>query len=157
MFGGTGGFRSRIQALLSIDQADLLADFRLSQLIETRKMLGCSSVISGKLIGACQTEFSGQMKRTERQAFFESCDGLIVTAGLHVKLTEKVQRVCVARIEAGNLFEGLDGRRGLGKRPVRNPKVVPGARATRLAPCRIEKNVARFGKLLAVQQSDPFI
>src|SRR5262249_7244173 len=146
-FGAAGGLRSRIQTLLAVGQADLFADFRLRQFVEPREVLRCSAVIAGKLVCAGEAEFSGQMKRIQREALFKGRDRLIVTLPLHLKLAQKVQRVCVARIDPGDVLEGVDRRGGLSQRAVRDTEVVPGPRALRLTPCCIEKNVPRFGEL----------
>ena len=74
-----------------------------------------------------------------------------------MKLTEKVQRVCIARIQPCDLLEGIDSRVGLRKRSISDAQVVPGPRALRFAPGCIKKNIPRLGKLLAVQQCNAFV
>src|SRR5215813_3653429 len=107
-------------------------------------MLGCCCFISGKLVSARQTEFSGEVKRIERQTFFKSSDRLVISAGLQMKLTEKVQRVRIRCIQPSDVFEGIDGSVGLSKSAINDAEVVPGARALRLTSSCIEENVARF-------------
>ena len=97
------------------------------------------------------------MKRIQRQALLEGRDCLIVALRLHLQLAEKVQRIGIAGIDPGDLLERVNGRGGLAKRPVCNAEVVPGARALRLTARGIHKNVTRFGKLLAIEQCDPFV
>src|SRR5215831_5434903 len=97
------------------------------------------------------------MKGIQRKTLFKCRDRLIVLLRLHVKLAQKVQRVGVPRIDSGNMFESVNGRRRLCKGPVGETEVVPGPRALRLTARRIEKNVARLGELLAVEQRDTFI
>ena len=157
-FRAAGRFGSGIDALLAVGQADLLADLRFRQLVEPGKMLGRRRLISGKQVSTRQTEFSGQMKRIQRQTLFESRDRLIVTLRLQMELTEKVQRIGIAGIDPGDLFECIDGRRrsvqasGTQCRGYTRP-----ARSAADAVVASSKNVARFGNLLAVEQCDTFV
>src|SRR6266699_3076837 len=74
-----------------------------------------------------------------------------------MKLAEKVQCVCIAGIDPGDLFESPHCGIGFGERSIRHAEVVPGPRALRLTPRCIEENVARFCCPLDVQQSNAFI
>ena len=75
----------------------------------------------------------------------------------HVQLADKVQCVRIPRIDSGNLLESPDSCVGLPLCAVSKTEVVPGARALRLASRGVEKNVARFGKLLAVEKRNTLI
>src|SRR5437868_6065945 len=97
------------------------------------------------------------MKRIQSKALLKSRDRLSVTLRLQLQLAQKVQRISVARIDPGNVLESLECCGGLRHGPVGETEVIPGARALRLTPGCIEKNVARFGKLLAIEQRDTFV
>src|SRR5262249_37677162 len=114
-------------------------------------------IVSRQLIGARQTEFRGDMNGIQGETLFECCDGLIITPGLRMQLTEKVERVGVAGIQFGDLLESLDGDIRLRERSISNAEVVPGARILWLSARRVQKNVARFIDSLKVQESDALV
>src|SRR5262245_13880330 len=97
------------------------------------------------------------MERIQRETLFESRDRLIVTPRLQMKLPEKIQRVCVSRIEHGYTFKCFNGGVSLRQRSIGDAEVVPGPCVLWLPSRGVEKNVARFRKLLAVQQRNAFI
>src|SRR6266850_7544590 len=97
------------------------------------------------------------MQGIQRETLLKSVDRLVVTACLQMKLPEKVQGVGVVGIQAGHLLKGVDRGGVLSKRSINHAEVVPSARVLRFTPSGIEKNVARFVKLLAVEERNAFI
>ena len=80
-----------------------------------------------------------------------------MAARLRVKLTEKIQRVRVVRIDLRDTFKGVNGGITFAQSPVREPEVVPRSRILGLLACRIEERVAGFSEALRLDQRDAFI
>ena len=74
-----------------------------------------------------------------------------------MKLTEKIVRVGVARIDLRHVFERVNGGITVAQRPVREPEVVPGARILWLLSRRLEECVAGLREALRLNQRDTFV
>ena len=80
-----------------------------------------------------------------------------MAAHLRVKLTEKIQRVGVVRIELRHVLKGGNGGVTFAKSPVGEPEVVPRTRILRLLACHIEERVAGLIEPLRLDERDAFI
>jgi hypothetical protein len=120
-------------------------------------MLPRSFIVSRKLIGASQSKLSGHMQWIQGQATLVPLDGAVVVHGLGFKLPEKIERICVRRIDPRNALKGLDCSVGLRRIPIKDAEVVPGARVVWLPARGIQKNVSGLFEALRVEECDAFV
>ena len=72
-------------------------------------------------------------------------------------MTEEIKSIGIRRIDARDMFKGIDCRIRLGKVAIEDAQVVPGACAVGPPLRRVQKNFARFVKTLHVEQSNAFV
>jgi len=156
--GDTGhGFGRRVRPLLAISQADWFSNLRLSELIEAIQMFPGRVIVARQLVSACQTEFCGDMKVVEGKTAFVPRDSLVIAHELCAKLSQKVERIRVTRIDARGLLKRFDCRVGLCRISIEDAEVVPGAHTVGLPARRIQQYFSRLVKPLGVEQRDSFV